>query len=58
MPLFWFNFSDLLAVVAIDLEGLDVSFDLSGCSLVTVISRPFGNDDMVPVPRMVDLKDP
>ena len=58
MPLFWFDFSDLLPVVAIDFKGSDVSFDLSGCSLVTVISRPFGNDDMVPVLWIVDLKDP
>ena len=58
MPLFWFDFSDLLPVVAIDFKDADASFDLSGCSLVTVISRPFGNDDMVPVLRIVDLKDP
>ena len=58
MPLFWFDFSGLLPVVAIDLEVSEVPFDLSGCSLVTVISRPFGSDDMVPVLWVVDLKDP
>lgn len=58
MPLFWFDFSDLLPIVAIDFKGSDVSFDLSGCSLVTVISKSFGSDDMVPVLRIVELKDP
>ena len=58
MPLFWVDFSDLLPVVVIDLEGSEVPFDLSGCSLVTVISRLFGSDGMVLVLRIVDLKDP
>ena len=58
MPLFWFDFSDLLPIVAIGFKGSDVCFDLSGCSLVTVISKYFGSDDMVSVLRIVELKDP
>ena len=49
MPLFWFDLSELLPLVAIDLEGSDVPFDLSGCCLVTMISRLFGKDDMIPL---------
>ena len=58
MPLFWLDFSDVLPIVGMDFKGSDVLFDLSGCSLVTVISKPFGSDDMVPVLRIVELKDP
>ena len=56
MSLLWFDFS--LLVVATDLEGWDVSFDLSGCSLVMVISRFSDNDGMVPILWIVDLEDP
>ena len=47
MFLFWSSFSGLLAVVVLALEGSDVLFDLSGCSLVMVISRLSGKDDMI-----------
>ena len=58
MSLFWFEFSDLLPTVAVDLEDSDVPSGLSGFSLVTVISKPFGSDDMIPVLQIVNVKDP
>ena len=54
MSFFCFDVSDLLS----DLEGSNMLSDLSGCSLVIVISRLFGNDDMVPELGIVDLQDP
>lgn len=47
MLLFRSGFSGFLPVVMVDLEGSDVLFDLSGCSLVMVISRLFGSDDII-----------
>lgn len=58
MFLFGYRFSGLLPVVVADLEGSDVLLDKAGCSLVMVISRFFGNDDMVPVvPGIVEMND-
>ena len=56
MFLFWSGFSDLLSVVVVDLEGSDALFEVSGGSLVTVTSRLFGNDGMVTVLGIVNLK--
>lgn len=49
MSLFGSKFSGLVPFVLVDLEGPDALSDMVGCSLVTVISRLFGNDDMVSV---------
>ena len=52
------KFSGLVPFVLVDLEGPDALSDVVGCSLVTVISRLFGNDDMVSiVPGIVGLED-
>ena len=57
MFLFGSKFSCLVPFVLADLEGSDALSDLVGCSLVTVISRLFGNDDMVSVvPGIVELE--
>ncbi|KAL9124309.1 MAG: hypothetical protein Q9175_008233 [Cornicularia normoerica] len=48
----------IFAGFILDLEGSDVLLDKAGCSLVMVISRFFGNDDMVPVvPGIVEMND-
>lgn len=47
MFLFGFKFSGLVPFVFVDLEGSDVLSDVVGCSLVTVISRLFGNDAII-----------
>lgn len=49
MSLLWPSFSGLLPVEVVDLGDSGVFLEMSGCSLVTVISRAFGNDDMVSV---------
>lgn len=49
MFLFLVGFSGLLLVRDVEMEGSDVVFDTSGCSLVTVISSFCGNEDMVAV---------
>lgn len=49
MFLFWSGFPGFLPVVVVGLVGSDVGLDTSGCSLVTVISSFFGNDDMAAV---------
>ena len=49
MFLFGSKFSDLVPFVLVDLEGSDALSDVAGCSLVTVISRLFGNDAIVSV---------
>ena len=58
MFLFGSKFSGLVPFVLADLEGSDALSDMVGRSLVTVISRLFGNDDMVSVvPGIVELED-
>ena len=57
MFLFGSRFSGLVPFVVAGLEGSDASLDTAGCSLVTVISRLLGNDDMTPlVPRIVEAE--
>lgn len=46
MFLLWSCFSGLLLVLVVDSDGSDVLFDTSGRSVVMVISRFLGNDDM------------
>ena len=58
MFLFGFKFSCLVPFVFVDLEGSDALSDMVGCSLVTVISRLFGNDAIVSdVPGNLGLED-
>ena len=47
MFLFGSKFSGLVPFVLVDLEDSDALSDVAGCSLVTVISRLFGNDAIV-----------
>ena len=58
MFLFGSKFSGLVPFVFVDLEGSDALSDTFGCSLVTVISRLFGKDDIVSiVPGTLELED-
>ena len=47
MFFFGSKFSGLEPFLLADLEGSDALSDMIDCSLVTVISRLFGNDDMI-----------
>lgn len=57
MFLLWSGFSGLLLVLVVDSDGSDVLFDTSGRSVVMVISRFLGKDDMATVLGIVDLED-
>lgn len=54
MFLLWSGFSGLLLVLVVDSDGSDVLFDTSGRSVVMVISRFLGKDDMATVLGIVD----
>lgn len=56
MFLLWSGFSGLLLVLVVDSDGSDVLFDTSGRSVVMVISRFLGKDDMATVLGIVDLE--
>lgn len=53
----WSGFSGWSPFMVRALEGSDVLFDKSGCSLVMMISSFFGKVDMVAVLGVVDLED-
>lgn len=57
MFLLWSGFSGLLLVLVVDSDGSMVLFDTSGRSVVMVISRFLGKDDMATVLGIVDLED-